>query len=203
MPVEEARGFSIIEDGCAAIIVNGRDSVRARIFTILHEYAHILLNEHAVCNDESGTSSDLHAASIERWCNMFAGAFLLPKDDLERNDRICQHIAEHQYEKAVDKIASHFKVSKEAALIRLRALDIISETELLEIRSKIPSHVVSPKEKNFKPSSKEEICLRENGEWFVSLVLKCENLGQITYYDALDYLDIKSFDLLKSRMAQA
>ena len=202
MPIEEARGFSIVEDGCAAIVVNGKDSVRARIFTILHEYAHILLNEHAVCNDESDASSDLHAVSVEHWCNMFAGAFLLPKAELERNNAICEHIAGHQYEKAVDKIASYFKVSRDAALIRLRALNIISESELFEIRNQILSHVTPPKEKSFKPVSKEEICLRENGEQFVSLVLKCENVGQITYYDALDYLDVKSFDFLKSLVSQ-
>jgi Zn-dependent peptidase ImmA (M78 family) len=209
MPVEDARGFSIVEDRCAAIVVNGRDSVKGRIFTISHEYAHLLLHEYAVCNNESDTSGDPHTASVERWCNMFAGAFLLPRVELEDNKTILRYIMEQQYEKAADKIASHFKVSKDAALIRLRVLDLISESELHKIRSQIPPYKASPidllssEKKKFKHQSKEKTSLTENGEKFVSLVLKNEELGEITYYDALDYLNVKSFDELRAHVMQA
>jgi len=43
IPVRSARGFSLLGEGLPAIVVSSSDAIQARIFTLFHEYAHLLL----------------------------------------------------------------------------------------------------------------------------------------------------------------
>ena len=73
MPVEDARGFSLTDGEPYVIVVNSADADRARLFTLFHEYAHILLNMPVVCNQGDGDLDEY--AEIEQWCNHFPGEF--------------------------------------------------------------------------------------------------------------------------------
>jgi len=42
IPVENARGFSLIDSNPPVIAVSSKDNILARIFTLFHEYAHII-----------------------------------------------------------------------------------------------------------------------------------------------------------------
>ena len=50
VPVEEARGFSIGIKPMPVAVVNIKDSLRARVFTLLHETVHILLESGGICS---------------------------------------------------------------------------------------------------------------------------------------------------------
>jgi transcriptional regulator with XRE-family HTH domain len=58
MPVEEARGFSLTDGGLPAVVVNSSDAITARIFTVFHEYAHLLLDAAGVCLPHEGAEND-------------------------------------------------------------------------------------------------------------------------------------------------
>jgi Zn-dependent peptidase ImmA (M78 family) len=215
MPREEARGFSIVDDGYAAVVVNGREAPHARIFTLFHEYAHLLLDEIVICNNQSETSSNSFIRTVEGWCNTFAGAFLLPQEEFERYGRIQKYLQVGDFLNAATAMSSHFRVSKDAALIRLRVLHLISEEELGRLRLIIQSTGTNSKkgvsslnqgENLTSPDKKISVnpviqCISEKGSPFVSLVLKNEAAGKITYRDVTDYLDLKSkhIDKLKQR----
>jgi transcriptional regulator with XRE-family HTH domain len=49
MPLEEARGFSLLEQRTPALVVNKSDAVAGRVFTLFHEYAHLLLAKPGIC----------------------------------------------------------------------------------------------------------------------------------------------------------
>ena len=50
MPVEESRGFSLVrENHPPVIVISSQDSPNGRIFTLFHEYCHILLEYPALC----------------------------------------------------------------------------------------------------------------------------------------------------------
>lgn len=215
MPSEEARGFSIVEENYAVIVVNGRETPHARIFTLFHEYAHLLLDEIVICNNQSVTSPNPLIRSVEGWCNTFAGAFLLPKVEIGEDRKIQKFLQVGDFVKAATAMSSHFRVSKDAVLIRLRVLNLISEEDLGRTRVFIQSagtktkkgEIILNQGANLTSPDKKIIvnpitqCLSEKGSPFVSLVLKNEAAGKITYRDATDYLDLKSkqIDKLKLR----
>jgi len=83
MPIDEIRGFSLLEEQTPIIVLNETDAVAARIFTLFHEYAHLGMAEPGVCLPEEGPGDAV--GSIETFCNRFSAAFLVPSRDLEQN----------------------------------------------------------------------------------------------------------------------
>jgi Zn-dependent peptidase ImmA (M78 family)/DNA-binding XRE family transcriptional regulator len=78
--LKEMRGFSLSESSPPVIVLNGEDSERGKIFTMLHELAHLCMRQPGVC--------DLHSRSkanddVEIYCNAVAGQVLLPQTLLE------------------------------------------------------------------------------------------------------------------------
>ena len=69
------RGFSLWEDGVFPIVALAIESEQARAFTLLHEYAHLMLRAGGTClTNEDGTQRGL----VERFCNRVAAAALMP-----------------------------------------------------------------------------------------------------------------------------
>jgi Zn-dependent peptidase ImmA (M78 family) len=210
MPVEDARGFSLTDIEPYIIVVNESDAPNAKIFTLFHEYGHILLNESAVCNRDSDEIDNKKIKRIEYWCNRFAGAFLVPENFLKKEFGIESLLKTTHYSRIAGSIANQLKISKESALMRLLTLDYINPSEFRTERDKIRADAALKKEQikeKQKQSTKksgpaiflDQRCLNEKGHRFVSLVLKNSDLGYITSRDALDYLDIKMKNLEKLR----
>ena len=61
MPVEEARGFALADEVQSVIVINTKDSIEARLFTLMHEFGHLILGE---------TVIDLPEVSLQARNNM-------------------------------------------------------------------------------------------------------------------------------------
>ncbi|MGM5484333.1 MAG: ImmA/IrrE family metallo-endopeptidase [Nanobdellota archaeon] len=187
MPVEDARGFVIADEEPYVIVVNTKDTIEARLFSLMHEFAHILLGESVIDMPDPFLSS---RDRIEKWCNEFSASFLLPKD-------IATTLFESNKEKLTSRttlktISNKYKVSKAMLLVNMRNSNYISDKDLKDILS-----IKSKEKKNKKtasgggiPSDKKR--LSEVGNKFVSLVANNFDKEKITYTDALNYLSIKS-----------
>jgi Zn-dependent peptidase ImmA (M78 family) len=78
----EMRGFSIGERPFPAIVLNGGETPRARVFTLLHELVHVLLFKSGICNMRETKQSVNNPSSIETFCNRVAGVVLLPREEM-------------------------------------------------------------------------------------------------------------------------
>lgn len=78
-PLEDARGFSLMDTLPYVIVINSQDNILARIFTLFHEYAHLILGIPEIYIQDSDTSKE-----IEKWCDTFASEFLIPTKELEK-----------------------------------------------------------------------------------------------------------------------
>src|SRR3989344_1818926 len=52
MPIEDARGFALSDKDPKVVVVNSKDEIEARIFTLMHEFGHVLLGETAISLSE-------------------------------------------------------------------------------------------------------------------------------------------------------
>jgi Zn-dependent peptidase ImmA (M78 family)/transcriptional regulator with XRE-family HTH domain len=186
MEIEELRGFTILDSMPYAIVLNSSDDVQARIFTMFHEYGHILLHEPALCIPESPTH-EKHGAEVESWCNRFAGAFLLPAEEISTD--FGQLGISNYY-----KISSRYRVSLLTTLTRLVSLGLITNDEYACEKGILEAKNKEQKEQTGGGPGEtcEQRAQREMGEGFVSLVLENSQKGFITDSKALDYLDIKT-----------
>ena len=73
---DEFRGFTLIRNSYGLIFINTSDSGVGKLFSLAHEFGHVLLGEQGV----SGGS--LNQRAVERWCNQFAAEFLVSAKDL-------------------------------------------------------------------------------------------------------------------------
>ena len=70
------RGFSLHDKYAPVIAANTHWNAAARIFTLLHEYGHLITRTDSICLEGTAPKGD----RVERWCERFAAAVLLPWD---------------------------------------------------------------------------------------------------------------------------
>lgn len=194
MPVEDARGFAIVDDTPAIIVVNSKDQIEARIFSLMHEFGHILLKESGISLPENALIVK-SPEPVEKWCNEFASAFLLPKSVAKSIfDENKKSLTET---KILDKLSRKYKLSKAMLLYNMLKLEYISYLEYEKTLERYkPKPIESKKSKVFAPSADKK-CLSEKGQKFVSLVINNMEKGLITHSEALGYLSLKSRNLEK------
>ncbi len=190
MPVEDARGFALTDEDPAIIVVNTKDSIEARIFSIMHEFGHVLLGETVIDMPEVSTAT---RNKIETWCNKFSSALLLPKETAkEIFEKERPRLIET---KTLDALSRRYKVSKAMLLVKMNELGYIPKSDMKKVLARYkPKKTVKKDGAKSKggsiPSDKK--CLSEMGNKFISLVANNFDKNYITYGDALNYLSIKS-----------
>ena len=120
LPTSEVRGASFWgEHGAAFILVNSEDAeaVAGRTFTLLHEYAHLMLRDSFVC-DFRGSGG---GTEVESFTNRFAARMLLGRDELaDRLKELGANTFGEQWGDAyLDRIRQPFRVSRDVAAICL------------------------------------------------------------------------------------
>jgi Zn-dependent peptidase ImmA (M78 family) len=112
MPIEELSGFSILRKDMAAVCVNDRESTEgAKIFTLFHEYCHLLLRQ-------TGISDENDSNRVEKFCNQFAACFLIPRGPLV--EEIGSVVTPHEFSDTdIKRFSNRFRVSNRAMALRL------------------------------------------------------------------------------------
>lgn len=117
---KSSRGFSIWDPLAPVIAVNTAWNVKARIFTMFHELGHLVTKTSSVCDVTTYRHSH-HADEVERWCEAFAAAVLLPWNDVEEFliEKGWDGTSKFTSVSTATSISNKFKVSLKAAALRL------------------------------------------------------------------------------------
>jgi Zn-dependent peptidase ImmA (M78 family)/DNA-binding XRE family transcriptional regulator len=189
MPIEDARGFALTDEAPAIIVINSKDTIEARLFSLMHEFGHVLLGETIIDIPEASlTIRD----NIERWCNAFSSSFLLPAETARKLFE--ERKAKLTGTETLNTLSKKYKMSKAALLVKMVDLKYISRQEF---ESVVARYNTKETKKGIKREKKGGIasdkrCLSEVGNKFISLVANNFDKNFITYTDALSYLSIKS-----------
>jgi len=197
MPLEETRGFSLTSSEAPAIVLNTKDAVNARSFSLFHELCHLLMDTSGLCDMEMrGGSLENEVVSIEKFCNHFAGALLVPRTALQEHETVSSKNQHHKWSDAeLGKLALDFKVSQEVILRRLLILGLATEAFYRNKREQWVRRIQKKKKGGWViPSVK---CVSENGVPFISLVLDSYAGGKIPFADVADYLGIRAKHISK------
>lgn len=114
------RGFSTFDTRAPMLAVNSAYRPEVRIYSMMHELGHLVLGEESACvsfvNPQTPT-----APAVERWCERFAAAFLLPAEAFKSMAGalgLGVDTDERNAFSLISRIARRFKVSLRAAAIR-------------------------------------------------------------------------------------
>lgn len=180
------RGFSAWDEHAPLIAVNSTGNLPpVRSFTLMHELGHLVLRADAACAPTEG--GQVPDADVERWCESFAGAVLMPPAVVERVvDRIAEPAGAGI--NTVKALARATWVSHRAAALRLIELGFARRGLYAEVDA-----VFRPGESAAGGGSGErrhEARLRELGERPLHLVL-----GALQPRDALSVLRLQVDDV--------
>jgi Zn-dependent peptidase ImmA (M78 family) len=190
----EIRGFSLIDEDAPAIVLRRSDETSAKIFTLFHELTHLLLREGGICDLESDIPH-------ERFCNHFAGAFLVPKEKLLNHSIVKTNVRVREWpENFLRDIARDFNVSKEVILRRLWILGLTTREYYLKKHREWKSKYKKPfGRKDEKTEIK--ICLQERGRKYTSMVFDAYERKKIDEMRVADYLGVTSDKIPKVKEA--
>lgn len=203
MPWADCRGFSLLDDSLLpTIVINSEDIPAARIFTLFHEYAHLALRTAGICTLTINSK-------IERWCNLFAAAFLLPANELKTYVATVSQEAGPSYDwplATLGRLAAHFRVSRSVMALRLQELGLAlpnyydKHKALLVGFDKREEPLNSPRIKK-RPGWKEKRKLKEVGITAASVIVDAWKEQIVDPMEAADILNL-SLDELRGLQKQ-
>lgn len=188
IPSKEIRGFSL-PSLPNVITVSSSDAIVGRIFTLFHEYAHLLLREPGIClPSETNPEQD---GDIEHWCDSFAASFLLPQEIFANNKDVSAFIGSSKESTFyLSQLARRYKVSREVMLRRLLTLDIISTKRFTRELDLIYSEPIRSGSKGgFVPPSRKS--LSERGKSFTRLVLNASEREIVSLREVSSFLGVR------------
>jgi Zn-dependent peptidase ImmA (M78 family) len=193
LELDEARGFSISLKPLPVVVVNIKDAYRGRIFTLLHEVAHLALNDGGICDLDDNQRRNA-SAQIEAYCNKVAGAILFPRNDLLATSEVRIHRSSDMTwsDSELQALSRRFGGSREALLVRLLTLGRTSENFYHKKREEYRieySKWREQRKEGFAPP--HVVSLSSAGPLFTSLVIENFNREHITASDVSDYLQVR------------
>jgi len=189
--VVEMRGFALVDALAPAIGVNARDARSARVFTLLHEFAHLVLGEEGISNLDVPPRARSQEQRIEALCNAAAAEVLLPEHRLR--DVLRKRHASGQPDELIESLAKAHKVSREVVARRMLDVGHVDRgfyeakrrqyrLEFEEVRRRFSGEYAIPHAR---------LVLRDNGRAFTRSVLEAYGNDTITAPDLSNLLNVK------------
>lgn len=172
MDLETVRGFCIAHNPFPVIVINSKDSVLGKIFTIFHELVHIGLGHSAIQNTNLEEVNKPNLKEIEVFCNYVAGEVLVPKEELLRI------INMETLEEDLPEIRKYFQVSSEVIMRRLLIHDKISNRRYQKFRKEQQNNF-NQQNNTFAPPPHARL-LNVSGELFARTAFSAYYEEQIT-----------------------
>lgn len=189
MGLESCRGFSIWNDHAPLIAVNSSWNAEARIFTLLHEFAHLLSRTNSACL-ETASRPTSQGDDVERWCENVAALVLIPDTVLSEFIATSLQNQPRNDLNAVTKVAKQFKTSRRAAALRL----IEAEYADWSLYRSIPAITDHPKKGGGGGSGRTRDQLRADqyGVRAIRVISTAVQRDVLTVSDAIDYLHLSA-----------
>lgn len=180
---DETRGLSLWNESEIPIIVidSSESAYQARIFTLWHEYAHIILRM-------GGISNQNRKNNIERFCNAFAAHFLMPMDIFIVEARAIAPKRGDWKDWHVARLSNLFKVSKSAVAIHLEEANMVPSGFYAQMKALWASRNQSAS--GGRAEHYEKIANRLGGKHILT-VLSAYKEGVLNRLDAKEYLGVR------------
>lgn len=202
----EASGFAVSQEVLPVIGVNRKDPPTRRLFSLLHELAHLAVRKSGVSDLNFSFPQVSNDVDVELFCNRVAAATLMPNDALLNHSLVSQYRSSRTEWSDFDlsDAAAQFSVSREAFLLRLVSLKLATwkffkekrdqwnkeyqERKLIELSSRSSAPI---------PRDMPQEAMSNLGRLFLGLVLENYHQDRITLSEVSGYVGIKTRHIRK------
>lgn len=180
VPIRHARGFSIDECPFPVIALNGSDSPLGRIFTLFHEFTHLTIGRGGLCDMHQEEQAEPNG-DVETYCNKVAAEVLLPHAEFEEIvGGVLPFLDRGWNLGAVSDVATTFKVSREAVLVRLVETRLISFEVFGYLRELLYQQYLEERRNGSGFAQYYSKVLNDNGRRYTRLVLDAFHRDRLT-----------------------
>lgn len=198
IPISTMRGLSIALTPLPIIIINRKDSYQGRIFSLLHEFAHILLNKAGLC-DLHYEYEQTDNMNTEVFCNLIAASTLLPQkwfyeDSANKNlDRINRWTDDE-----IEYLSNRYCVSREVIVRRLLNFGLVTNEFYTQKREGYLKEIKKIKKRTgFVPPALDVVS--KSGKPYINTVFEAFRQKNITESTVSEYLGVKNKHFNKIR----
>lgn len=178
------------------MVFSGDDPPQAQAFTIVHEFAHVALRESGISGALPKADAQRHEARVERWCNRYAAAFLMPRQAIAQVVGSPPSAPARAFDDS--QLIAHsraFKVSRQAMLLRLIHLRYVTEAFYWS-----KSEEFEAERREWRAFGRAKYYgaryVSAHGQRLTRLVLHAWEAGRITDHGAGRFLGIKNLSHL-------
>lgn len=186
--VVECRGFCLFDDYAPFIFVNSGDAKTAQLFTLIHEFAHVIIGFSSGIG--SGKDDLANSNEQERLCNNAAARFLVP-------DQLMKALW-NEHNSDYNRMSRQLKVSRQVVAIKAKDLGYISQQELDGVLHEWEINDVPMKKKVGSGGNLMALLVKRYSRSFLTHVCNALGSSQLLYTEAFRMLNIRSstFDKL-------
>jgi len=184
--VDEFRGFAVYHPLVPVIFINQADTPSARLFTLIHEAAHIWIGKSGI-SDASPTTR--HKEEI--LCNAVAAEFLVPEREFE-----AIWVDHTDWQQNIPKLVSHFHVSRWVIARRAHSLGKITLNQyrryIAELKEQYNQRDTSDSTPGYYRTKQSQISKR-----FAKAVIAETLSGRVLFRDAGRLLSVQPSNIRK------
>jgi len=194
--VDSIRAFSITENSNAIIVLSTKDSTSARIFSLMHEFCHIIRNSAGLCDLHSSDDLD-----TEVYCNRFAALFLAPDEIvLEYVRKVSEQSIKGNLKYHAERLAAELKISVLATYRRFASVGLIGKAEYSTIHNSYLKDLPIKRRKGGSGGGNYYRSVSsKNGRSYSRGILNAYDAGKITSNEAGSALGISVKNISKYR----
>lgn len=181
--VTDCRGFCLVDSNAPFIFINSKDAKQAQLFTLVHEFAHILLGFSA----GTGNEENMKISQEELYCDKLAAVFLAPADIFIALWKSTNG--------AIPEMVKRLKVSRWVIARRAKELGLMPDEEYWALvrEWQTEPHVESARKSG--PVAFAIRAVRTNGRSFLAHVNNALNSHKLLYRDAYRLTGMKGDSL--------
>ena len=194
----EARGLSLCHPLAPYIVLNSRDAPAGRIFTLIHELAHLYFGQCGVDDIGDERLLPVDARILEQRCNQVAAAILMPSDQIIQ---VWRSTTGNNKDK-VRTMADTFGVSRQAAALRAKsdALRLISSDDYNEMFGHLLGEYPEFRKNRALSSGGGGMpipvrVLKDFGSRYVGFVCEARDEGMLSLLDTAEALGARAGDV--------
>jgi Zn-dependent peptidase ImmA (M78 family)/DNA-binding XRE family transcriptional regulator len=177
-PIKDCRGVCLfVRDFPAVILSSEEEGASQKLFSLLHEYAHVLVRAPAI-SDQKSKNPD----PVESFCNKFAAAFLMPDSIIGSVLRVSRDTPREFKVQDLSDAARSIGVSISSLALRLEELGYAPPGHYRRIKSKLKPPV--RKKKDPGPIPRQYVVLNQLGNRFTGDVLQSVGNGVVSTLEA-------------------
>lgn len=180
------RAFSVFGD-VSVMVLNESDSNEVRLFSLFHEFCHLLKRQDGICTVDIEKDKDNRPE--EKYCDEFAAFLLMPEQ------RLRSAIKEFPITtlKQLTDISKVFGVSKLVTIIQMKTLGIINPNQFKSLKSKLEA---VPKI-SFGRRNWEQTYIKRTSRLVLNNLIDSYKKGDLTYTSLSTITGIKDKYLQK------